>query len=113
MSDEYSKLIYSTGISVLRSDKTNKKTHLSEVPSVRRKVTVRLDRKRRGGKVVTVIEGIRISPEEMEDLFKQLKTKLGTGGTVRETSLEIQGDHRDIVIEKLKEKGYSPKRPGG
>lgn len=74
---------------------------------------MRLDRKGRGGKSVTVIEGLRISVSESEKLLKQLKAMLGTGGTVKDGSLEIQGDHCDTVIAELTKMGYRPKRSGG
>ena len=51
--------------------------------------------------------------KERDTLLKQLKTSLGTGGTVKETVLEIQGDHRDMVIQVMEKMGYRPKRSGG
>jgi translation initiation factor 1 len=77
------------------------------------RVIVRLDRKGRGGKSVTIIDGLQISAKESEKLLKQLKTKLGTGGTVKDGSLEIQGDHCDRVMAELTGIGYRPKRSGG
>ncbi|MDH5203418.1 MAG: translation initiation factor [Nitrospirota bacterium] len=77
------------------------------------KVIVRLDRKSRGGKSVTVIEGLQMPGKEREVLLKQLKVKLGTGGTVKDTTLEIQGDHCDILMATLEKMGYRPKRSGG
>jgi len=74
---------------------------------------VRLDRKGRGGKSVTVIEGLDVPFKESEKLLKQLKAKLGTGGSVRDGSLEIQGDHCDAVMAELKRSGRRPKRSGG
>ncbi len=77
-------------------------------------VTVRLDRKARGGKTVTVIEGLQLPGHERDALLKELKTRLGTGGTVNDTAgMEIQGDHCDILMSVLVQKGYKPKRSGG
>jgi translation initiation factor 1 len=77
-------------------------------------VTVRLDRKARGGKTVTVIEGLLLPGHERDALLKELKTRLGTGGTVNDAAgLEIQGDHRDTLMSVLVQKGYKPKRSGG
>jgi translation initiation factor 1 len=76
-------------------------------------VIVRLDRKGRGGKSVTVIEGIYMPKEKMDALLKQLKANLGTGGTAKDTSLEIQGDHCEALMEAMKKMGYRPKRSGG
>jgi translation initiation factor 1 len=74
---------------------------------------VRLDRKGRGGKSVTVIEGLQLSGEDSEKLLKQLKAKLGTGGTVKNATLEIQGDHCGAVMAELSGIGFLPKRSGG
>jgi translation initiation factor 1 len=76
-------------------------------------VTIRLDRKSRAGKSVTVIEGLLMSEKKREALLKQLKGKLGTGGTVRDDALEIQGDHREALMTVLEKMGYRPKRSGG
>jgi len=83
------------------------------MPPAQQRVTVRLDRKARCGKSVTVIEGLRMPQEDRVALLKQLKASLGTGGTVKDTSLEIQGDHRDALMAALENMGYSPKRSGG
>jgi translation initiation factor 1 len=74
---------------------------------------VRLDRKGRGGKSVTVIEGLPLSTEDSEKLLKQLKAKFGTGGAVKNNALEIQGDHCDAITAELCRIGYRPKRSGG
>jgi len=124
MADENSKLVYSTEQAIprpprsFRNDKkpknkpVGKVLHTSLHPS-QQKATVRLDRKSRGGKSVTVIEGLQIPQKEREALLKQLKAKLGTGGTVKDTCLEIQGDHRDALMAALEKLGYPTKRSGG
>ena len=86
--------------------------HTSLRPS-QQKAIVRLERKGRGGKSVTVIEGLRIPLKEREALLKQLKAKLGTGGTVKDACLEIQGDHCDALMAALEKLGYPTKRSGG
>ena len=119
MTDEKSKLVYSTGKLISRKerlaeDSVKQSLNPSEQkPPVSRKVVVRLERKQRGGKSVTVIEGLRIPGKERESLLRQLKAGLGTGGTLRDTSLEIQGDHCDTLISTLTKMGYCPKRSGG
>jgi translation initiation factor 1 len=75
-------------------------------------VYVRLEKKGRGGKTVSVIDGLHLSLQEREKLLKQFKTILGTGGTIKDNALEIQGDHRDRIIELLQTMGYRPKRSG-
>ena len=74
---------------------------------------MRLDRKGRGGKSVTLIDGVRMPDQEKEALLKQLKTRLGTGGTVKDDTLEIQGDHCDALMTALAKMGYRAKRSGG
>ena len=74
---------------------------------------VQRDRKRRAGKTVTMISGLQHTPATFKDLLKTLQTACGTGGTLKEGELEIQGDHRERVAEKLKELGYKVKFVGG
>ncbi|MBX3011976.1 MAG: hypothetical protein KF832_10745 [Caldilineaceae bacterium] len=76
-------------------------------------VRVYVERKGRGGKTVSVIKGVMSPPHGKDALVKLLKTKLGTGGAVKDEDLEIQGDHRDAIVTVLTELGYSAKRAGG
>jgi translation initiation factor 1 len=71
------------------------------------------DRKQRGGKTVTVITGVIASEAELTALAQQLKKLCGSGGTVKDGNIEIQGDHCDKVIAKLSASGYKVKRAGG
>lgn len=76
---------------------------------------VRVGRQTKGrkGKGVTLVTGVPLSPDELKDLAKELKQKCGTGGTLKEGVIEIQGDHRDTLIDLLKAKGWPVKRSGG
>ena len=76
-------------------------------------VRVMRDRKGRGGKTVTVINGVMGSEAELTALAQQLKKLCGSGGTVKDGNIEIQGDHCDKVITKLTALGYKVKRAGG
>lgn len=76
-------------------------------------VRVRLETKGRQGKGVTVITGIPLAPAELEQLGKQLKQRCGSGGTVKEGTVEIQGDHRALLMEELGKRGWTVKRAGG
>ena len=76
-------------------------------------VRVMRDRKQRGGKTVTVINGVIGSEAELTALAQQLKKLCGSGGTVKDGNIEIQGDHCDKVIAKLTASGYKVKRAGG
>jgi translation initiation factor 1 len=78
-------------------------------------VPVRVGRetKGRGGKGVSVITGLRLSAAELEAMAKELKRRCGTGGTVKDGTIEIQGDHRDTLVAWLRERGFDAKRSGG
>jgi translation initiation factor 1 len=76
-------------------------------------VRVFRETKGRGGKSVTVIKGVALKPDELAQLGKQLKTMCGSGGTVKDGVIEVQGDHCDRVIETLKGQGWNVKRAGG
>lgn len=77
--------------------------------------TVRVSRETKGrkGSGVSVITGLPLSEKELKKLAKQLKKKVGSGGTVRDGVIEIQGEHRDRLVEELQKLGYSAKRAGG
>jgi translation initiation factor 1 len=64
--------------------------------------------KRKWGREVTIIEGLNLDDSHLKKIAKQLKSKLATGGTVKNGRIELQGDHRDRVKELLVEMGYPP-----
>jgi translation initiation factor 1 len=68
--------------------------------------------KGRGGKTVTLVKGLALDPTALALLGKQLRTACGSGGTVKDGVLEIQGDHCDLVMEVLAKHGHQPKRAG-
>ena len=112
MSEEKSKLVYSTGKFISRRERPVEDSVKPTMDPSHQKVIVRLDRKQRGGKSVTVIEGLLIPTKDMEELLKRLKAGLGAGGTVKDSSVEIQGDHCDALIIALTNMGFRPKRSG-
>jgi translation initiation factor 1 len=67
----------------------------------------------RGGKAVTVVRGVCGDAAALAALGKRLRTACGSGGTVKDGVLEVQGDHRDRVIELLTQAGHEVKRAGG
>ena len=67
----------------------------------------------RAGKGVTVITGLPLKPAELEQLAGELKRRCGSGGTVRDGIIEIQGEHRDTLVAELERRGISAKRAGG
>ena len=76
-------------------------------------VRVGRETKGRKGKGVTIISGVPLNSDELTSLAKKLKQKLGTGGTAKNGVIEIQGDHRNSLIEELKNQGFKVKRAGG
>lgn len=76
-------------------------------------VRVSRETKGRKGKGVTLVKGLALDALELAQLGKQLKTACGSGGTVKDGVIEIQGDHCERVIEYLKKQGWSAKRAGG
>jgi translation initiation factor 1 len=112
MRDQNSRLVYSTSGAVSKKEEPAGRDIPTSANPAKRGMVVRLDRKGRGGKSVTVIEGLKISAKESEKLLKLLKAKLGTGGTIRKGTVEIQGDHCDMVMTELTKMGYRPKRSG-
>lgn len=70
------------------------------------RIDIRLDKKGRGGKMVTVLSGFQSNPTELDTLCKTFKKLCGTGGTVRDNLIEIQGDHRKKLEQKLIDQGY-------
>lgn len=86
----------------------------SDYPSAREQTArIARDRKRRAGKTVTVVSGLRHDPETLQALLKTLKQQCGAGGTLKDGELEIQGDHRDRVMQVLQSMGYKTKLVGG
>lgn len=76
------------------------------LPKEQQLLKIILDKKHRAGKIVTIIYGFQMSGEEIEALSKQLKTFCGSGGSVKENEIIIQGDHRDKVLQWLLKNGY-------
>lgn len=76
-------------------------------------VRIRRETKGRGGKAVTTISGIPLAGPELKALAKSLKKTCGTGGAIKDQTIEIQGDQRDKCRETLEKAGYTVKLAGG
>ena len=62
---------------------------------------------------MTIVTGLGLPPDRLKTLAKRLKRICGSGGTVRDGTIEIQGDHRDRVVDELMRAGFPAKRAGG
>ena len=116
MADNKSRTVYSTDPEPEKPAKTPELPKNPAAPFAiqgSQPVRVRLERKGRGGKTVSIIEGILSPKIGKEALLKHLKNKLGSGGTIQGDLLEIQGDQRDRLVEVLNELGYKAKKAGG
>ena len=76
-------------------------------------VRVSRQSKGRGGKTVTLVKGVALDAAALALLGKQLRAACGSGGTVKDGVIEVQGDHCDLVTDTLTRLGHAPKRTGG
>jgi translation initiation factor 1 len=83
------------------------------LPASEQKLEAHFEKKGRGGKTAVVIKGFIGTEEDLKDLAKQLKNKLGTGGSVKDGEIIIQGNLRDKAMDILSDLAYKVKRVGG
>lgn len=87
---------------------------MPEEPFVQKEPLVcKYEKKGRNGKPVTLVEGFEGSANELKNISKAIKTKLGIGGSEKDGIIIIQGDNRDKIMQILKDMGYKTKRVGG
>jgi len=84
-----------------------------DLPPKQQNLRVEASRAGRKGKTVTMIRGFQASPDTLSTLLKQLKNLCGAGGTLKENEIEIQGDHKQKIVEFLQNQGYKAKASGG
>ena len=84
-----------------------------ELPPSQQDLRVQASRAGRKGKTVTTITGFQAKPETLATLLKQLKAQCGAGGTVKENEIEIQGEHKQKLLQILIQMGYKAKISGG
>ena len=77
------------------------------------KVRVTRETGGRGGKAVTVVRGLPLDAAALTQLGKQLKAACGTGGTVKDGVIEVQGDHREAIVAELFRRGFTARLAGG
>lgn len=105
-----SRVVYSTTDGDLRKARDPK---LKERRADGNRVKVRREVAGRRGKAVTTVSGVPVDDAELKELAGKLKQRCGVGGSVRGGVIELQGDHRDVVVEILKAEGYTPVLAGG
>ncbi len=97
-------LVYSTDPGLaLQADE---QAHVATLPAEHQKVTIALDKKHRVGKVVTLLTGFEGNENDIQELAKQLKTFCGTGGSVKDKAIIIQGDNSEKIFQWLQNNGY-------
>jgi translation initiation factor 1 len=84
-----------------------------DLPPAQQNLRLQASRSGRKGKTVTIISGFQHSPDRLMQLLKQLKTQCGSGGAIKDQTLEIQGDQRSQLLELLTKLGYKVKISGG
>jgi translation initiation factor 1 len=110
--DDNVRLVYSTGQDAPgdadRAPRQSQATRRERGPGVR----IRIER-RGSGRLVTLVSGIPGPVAALAELARSLKTCCGTGGSVKDAAIELQGDQRDAVEAELRRRGHKPKRAGG
>ena len=104
------RIVYSTTDGDLRKARDPK---LRERRADGNRVKVRREVAGRRGKAVTTVSGVPVDDAGLKELAGRLKKRCGVGGSVTKGVIEIQGDHRDAVVEMLKAEGYTPVLAGG
>lgn len=94
---------YFEGLSGLQATLANEQQNL----------IVKIDKKQRGGKVVTLVQGFVGSPDDLKDLGKMVKTKCGVGGSQKDGDIIIQGDFKEKIYQILIDNSYKVKKSGG
>jgi translation initiation factor 1 len=112
------RIVYSTGIGTLCP---NCRRAVREcvcpkgAPGAAKPAAIRVGRETQGraGKGVTTVVGVPVNETQLAELAAKLKKRCGSGGTVRNGVIEIQGDHRDAIVAELIKMGWQAKKAGG
>lgn len=107
-----SRTVWSSEQGDLRKQESSSR-NVKSLPPNQQTVYLHRDSKGRGGKTVTLVKKLVLSEEDIKELAKKLKQVCGSGGTVKEDVIEIQGEHREKIAEALVRIGYKVKIAGG
>ena len=88
-------------------------SHAKSLPSQQQTVYLHRESSGRAGKAVTLVKKLILSEDDLKALAKKLKQECGTGGTVKDGVIEIQGEHREKIADVLQKLGYKVKIAGG
>jgi translation initiation factor 1 len=105
--DESHRIVFSTDPSFSLN---NEQSPVESLLPPQQKLRIKLDTKQRAGKSVTLVQGYIGKEEDLEQLGKQLKNFCGTGGSVKDGEIIIQGDHREKIVQWLIKNGYDNSR---
>jgi translation initiation factor 1 len=112
MPRDHDALVYSTEHGDLRKSPPSASRRTS-LPPAQQTAVIQRTSKGRGGKVVTLVNNLHLSPDDHKALTKHLKQTCGSGGTSKDGVIEIQGDHREKIAAALQHLGYKTKMSGG
>jgi translation initiation factor 1 len=105
--------VYSTDDGDLRKARPQQKRDHADQDRPPNRVKVRLETAGRRGKAVKTVTGVPVSDDELKALAGRLKKRCGVGGSSKDGVIELQGDHRDTVVEVLRAEGYDVVLAGG
>ena len=112
MTKDKNRTVWSSEQGDLRKDASGPRK-ITSLPPARQTIYLHRDSKGRGGSPVTLLKNLILSDEDMKQLAKKLKQVCGSGGTVKNGMIEIQGEQREKIAEELKRLGYKVKIAGG
>jgi translation initiation factor 1 len=113
MSNKDNRTVWSSQQGDLRKQDALTMSTIKSLPPQQQTIYLHRDSKSRGGKVVTLIKGLTLSKADLTALAKTLKQACGSGGTIMEGVIEIQGEHREKLAGILLKLGYKVKIAGG
>jgi len=112
MAKNEARTVRTSGNGDLRKNESSSRRVIS-LPPNQQTIYLHRDSKGRGGKTVTLVKKLVLSEDDLKELAKKLKQVCGSGGTIKDDTIEIQGEHREKIGEALMKFGYKVKIAGG